>query len=132
MDTITFDEFQKLREYQTFLNENPDVGSLRVNVFAANGAIPIEGTDIRVTKKIGNYNVLFFQGMTNSSGAIDDIVLPAPNGSSNNMEVPGYTFYDLNASHEGYQVVEQYKIAMFGNTKVIQYVKLMPEVMNNV
>ena len=132
MDYMTFDEFQKLGEYQTFMKENPSTGTLRVNVFTANGAIPLADANVLITKKIGNYNVLFFDGLTNSSGAIDNIVLPAPSVSSNNMEVPGYTFYELNANHAGYQAVEQYEIAMFGNTKVIQYVKLMPEVENNV
>ena len=132
MNSITFDEFQKTTEYQNFKRENPSVGSLRVNVFAANVAIPLENVNIVITKKVGNYQVLFFDGFTDSSGIIDNIVLPAPDISSNNMEVPGYTFYDLNASREGYQEVEQYEIAMFGNTKVIQYVKLMPEVNNNV
>ena len=132
MDYMTFDEFQKLREYQTFMTENPSTGTLRVNVFTANGAIPLADANVIITKKIGNYNVLFFDGLTNSSGMIDNIVLPTPNTSSNNMEVPNYTFYELNANHAGYQDVKQYEIAMFGNTKVIQYVKLMPEVENNV
>lgn len=132
MDYMTFDEFQNMPEYQNFMKENPAVGTLRVNVFAANAAIPLADANVLITKKIGNYNVLFFDGLTDSSGAIDNIILPTPNAASNNVDVPSYTFYELNAFHTGYQEVNQYEIAMFGNTKVIQYVKLMPEVSSNV
>lgn len=128
MDYITFDEFRLLKEYDDFLKENPDTGSLKVKVFTAGGAIPLANTNILILKQIGNYNVLFYNGITDSMGTLEDIVLPTPKSVSNNMDLPKYTFYEMSAIHVGYQDIKQYTIAMFGNTKVIQYVRMVPEV----
>jgi len=128
MDYITFDEFRLLKEYDDFLKENPDTGSLKVKVFTAGGAIPLANTNILILKQIGNYNVLFYNGITDSMGTLEDIVLPAPKSVSNNMDLPKYTFYEMSAIHVGYQDIKQYTIAIFGNTKVIQYVRMVPEV----
>ena len=65
-------------------------------------------------------------------GVIDNIVLPTPKRVPNNYDLPRYTFYELSAIHVGYQDIKQYTISMFGNTKVIQYVRLVPEVMPSV
>ena len=131
MEYITLDEFKNYEEYKTFLQENPDTGTLRINVFTAGGAIPLPNTNILIMKQIGNYNVLFFNGLTDSMGVIDNIVLPTPRRVSNNYDLPRYTFYEISAIHTGYQDIKQYTISMFGNTKIIQYIRLTPEVMPN-
>ena len=59
---------------------------------------------------------------------IEEIFLPTPIAVSNNVDSPKYTFYELNAIHIGYQDIKQYTVAMFGNTTVIQYVRMVPEV----
>ena len=128
MEYITLDEIKSFPEYKTFIRENPDTGILKINVFTAGGAIPLSNTNILIMKQIGNYNVLFFNGMTNSMGVIDDIILPTPERITNNTDLPRYTFYELSAIHTGYQDIKQYTISMFGGTKVIQYVRLTPEV----
>lgn len=128
MEYITLDEFKTFPEYKTFIRENHDTGILKINVFTAGGAIPLSNTNILIMKQIGNYNVLFFNGMTNSMGVIDDIILPTPERITNNTDLPRYTFYELSAIHTGYQDIKQYTISMFGGTKVIQYVRLTPEV----
>lgn len=132
MEYMTFDEFKTLPEYKTFAQEYPDTGILKVNVFTAGGAIPLSNTNVLILKQIGNYNVLFFNGITNSMGIIDNIVLPTPRRVANNTDLPSYTFYELSAIHIGYQDIKQYRISMFGNTKVIQYVRLTPEVKTSV
>lgn len=128
MEYITLDEFQRTDAYKQFMEENPDTGVLKVNVFTAGGAIPLSNTNILILKQIGPYQVLFYNGVTDSMGVVDSIVLPTPKRVSNNVDLPSYTFYELSAIHMGYQDIKQYTIMMFGNTKVIQYVKLLPEV----
>lgn len=128
MNNISLEEFKKLPEYQQFIEENPSAGSLKIQVFTADQAIPIENANIFITKKIGNYNVLFFRGVTDSSGIIDNIILPAPGGEYNieTFEVPKYTIYDLIANSDKYKTIKQYEIAMFGDVRVLQYVKMLP------
>ena len=130
MTLISLEDFKKLDEYQKFNNENPDVGNLKVEAFTAYGAIPVPNTQIIITKDIGNYRVIFFQGYTDSSGMISNIELPAPVAvlTSTTDAIPEYTVYDLTAIHEGYESIKKYSIGMFGGVNIIQYVKMNPEV----
>lgn len=132
MDYMTFEEFKTLPEYKNFIMENSDTGTLKINAYTADGVIPLEDTHILILKKINNYMVLFYEGLTNAEGIIDNIVLPTPKRVLNNIDIPLYTMYELSAIHMGYEDIEQYSIAMFGNTKIIQYVRLKPEVKSNV
>lgn len=130
MNNISLEEFKKLPEYQQFIAENPSKGILKVQVFTADQAIPLADTEIYITKEIGDYNVLFFQGITDSSGIIDNIELPAPGGEYNaeTFEIPKFTTYNLIASNEMYKTIKQYQLSMFGDIRVLQYVKMVPNV----
>ena len=129
MEYISFDEFKKLDIYNDFIKVNPDLGVLKIEAFTANEGIPIPDTDIVIYKDIGEYNVVFFKGKTDSNGMIDNLYLPAPKKSdSMSLEIPLYTVYEMNAFHIGYETIKKYSIGMFGDVKVIQYVKMMPEV----
>ena len=129
MEYISFDEFKKLDIYEDFIRVNPDLGVLKIEAFTANEGIPIPDTDIVIYKDIGEYNVVFLKGKTDSSGMIDNIYLPTPKKSdSMSLEIPLYTVYEMNAYHIGYERIKKYSIGMFGDVKVIQYVKMMPEV----
>ena len=125
---ISFEDFKQLDEYQQFISENPDMGYLKVQVFTAYGAIPVADTDILITKDIGQYRVVFFRGRTDSSGIISDIELPAPLATIDPEIAPMYTLYDLTAINEGYETLKKYSVAMFGGIKIIQYVKMTPEI----
>lgn len=130
MDFITLEEFKKTDEYQKFHEENPSNGRLKVEVFTAYQAIPVSNTEILVTKDIGDKIVIFFDGLTNSSGMISDIELPAPPEDKNFK--PGspvhYTNYDVTAIHDGFEKIKKHDIAVFGNTGIIQYIKMIPEI----
>ena len=128
MTIINFDEFKRTPEYQDFSKDNPELGTLKVQAFTAYNALPVEGTEVMISQDIEEYRVVFFRGQTDSSGIIDDIQLPAPKSSFGSIEPPLYTVYDLTAIHTGYESIKQYSIGMFGGIKVIQYVKMIPEV----
>lgn len=129
MNLITYEEFKKTEGYKKFIKENPDKGYLKIQAFTAYQAIPIENVEILITKDIGNDKVIFFQRKTDSSGIINNIELPAPTGTVdlNAQEIPKYTTYDLTAIHEGYEAIKKYEIAMFGDVRVIQYIKMTSE-----
>lgn len=130
MTLISLNDFKNLEEYQVFAKENPDVGYLKVHVFTAYGAIPVPNTSILITKDIGDYKVIFFQGDTDLNGMISNIELPAPKAVSVSDPdvVPEYTLYDMTAIHAGYESLKKYSVAMFGDVKIIQYVKMNPSV----
>ncbi len=130
MNLISLEDFKKLPEYQTFIQENPDVGYLKVHAFTAYGAVPIPGASILITKDIENHKVIFFQGLTDENGMISDIELPAPRAIpvSEPDIVPEYTVYNMTAIHEGYETLKKYFIGMFGDVRIIQYVKMIPSI----
>lgn len=126
MDYMSLEQFEKTDEYKTFIEENPSTGVLKVQVFTADQAIPIANAEVFITKKIGDNDVLFFSGQTDSSGIVDNIILPAPAAEINldAFEVPKYTTYNLVVSSDEYKKIKQYNISMYGDVKVLQYVKI--------
>lgn len=130
MNFVSYDDFKKTDAYQKFINENPDIGHLKIEAFTAYGAVPVPDTQILITKNIGDQTVVFFQGSTNSSGIIENIDLPTPIANYNPTpnSLPQYTIYDLTAIQDGYDTIKNYSIGMFGGVKVIQYVKMTPSV----
>ena len=129
MEFISYDEFKKLDIYNDFINVNPDLGILKIEAFTVNEGLPIPDTDILIYKDIGEYNVIFYKGKTDANGMIDNIYLPTPKMSESNILEPLYTVYDMNAYHMGFETIKKYSIGMFGGIKVIQYVKMTPEVL---
>lgn len=129
MEFISYDEFKKLDIYNDFINVNPDLGILKIEAFTVNEGLPIPDTDILIYKDIGEYNVIFYKGKTDANGMIDNIYLPTPKMSESNILEPLYTVYDMNAYHIGFETIKKYSIGMFGGIKVIQYVKMTPEVL---
>ena len=102
MDYITYEEFKRTDLYQQFIS-------------------------IVVYKDIGNYRVVFYSGETDSSGVISDIMLPAPNAIKDPDTVPPYTIYNMTAIHSRYETIKNYSIGMFGDVRVLQYVKMRQE-----
>lgn len=130
MNFISYDDFKKTDSYQRFINENPDIGHLKVVAFTAYGAVPVPNAQILITKTIDNQTVIFFRGMTDSSGIIENIDLPTPvaNYNPTPSSLPKYTIYDLTAIHEGYEAIKNYNIGMLGGVNVIQNIKMTPSV----
>lgn len=128
MNIISYEEFKNTDLFEDFIKENDSVGSLKVQVFTAYGAIPIPNTSVVVYKDIEEYRVVFFQGVTDSSGIISNISLPAPKMVTSNEETPIYTIYNMTALNTLYEALKTYTIGMLGGVNVIQYVKMMPNV----
>lgn len=122
MEFITFDEFKSLDIYNDFMKKNPDQGFLKVQITTTNGLLPVEGVRVRIYKDIGEYNVLFFDGLSNSSGIIDNIVLPAPKTLSfTSLNVPEYSNYGMILEKEGFNT-KMINFTIFSNIKVLQNV----------
>lgn len=114
------------KDYQEFLQNNPDMGYLKIRASAANEAIPIKNVKITVSKKIGNNNVIFFEGVTDESGMINDINLPSPEKVQSDEEVPKFTEYEVTAVYEPQNMNKKYTVSICCGIGVIQYVKVIP------
>ncbi len=107
--------------FEDFMRENSETGEVRIQAFRGQQAIPTEGVSVLITKRIGNFDYIFFEGETNENGIIDGIKLPAP-PASNSTEYgkPDRTvLYLLTAKKDRFDTVER-EIELFSGVKTIQ------------
>ena len=128
MDYMLFnsEEFKKSQDYFDFVEENSGEGFLKVQAFTANQAYPLKDVKIEVFKDVNGQKVLFFSGITDDSGIIDDIVLPTKPGivDVNSVDDIVYTNYDVIATYPKSNVRREYEISIFDNLKVIQPIRI--------
>ena len=128
MDYILFDseEFRNSSDYFDFVGENSGKGTLKIQAFTANQAYPLKDVKIEVFKDVNGQKVLFFSGITDDSGIIDDIVLPTKPGivDVNSVDDIVYTNYDVIATYPKSNVRREYEISIFDNLKVIQPIRI--------
>ena len=110
--------------YKKFMNANPSKGYLKLRAYSASEAIPVSGVKVVVSKIIDNKKIIFYEGLTNSSGLIDKISLPAPKLVKDNMDVPNKTTYDVNATYKDMNKV--YKVNIYDGVCVVQSINIGP------
>ena len=115
--------------YKEFLNENKGRGILNIRAYSASSAIPIEGLKITISTVINNEKIIFFQGITNSSGIINNIVLPAPNTNSDDEVIPDACKYDIEANYQG--ETQYFKVKIYNGIQVIQNINIVPRLRND-
>ena len=78
--------------------------------------------NIKVYKDVGRDRVIFYEGVTNSSGIIDNIILPTKRLEKEINEASDidFTTYDLEANYSEYNVSKKYDVSIFDDVKVIQ------------
>ena len=123
---MSIEEFKNTYKYKEFINLNPALGKLKVRAYTASEAIPVRGLSITISKIIDGENVVFFEGKTNLSGVIDNILLPAPRLDVKNNAVPASIEYNLIASYNEKLKPVVYKIVIYDNIYVIQNINVLP------
>ena len=121
---VNDETFKSSNLYQEYIKNNPGIGKLKIRAYSANLAVPIKDLRIVVSKEIDNNIIIFYEGKTNSSGVIESILLPAPTISSNNMDVPNKTTYDITATYQS--IINKYKVNIYDNICVVQNINILP------
>ena len=62
---------------QWFLDAHPERGTLRVQVSTGRGLFPVEGARVEIYRYFGPERTVFYEGVTDSSGIVEGIRLPA-------------------------------------------------------
>ena len=119
------DNFKKTPLYQSFISANPSEGYLKIRAYAASQALPISNLKIVVTKTIGDNTIIFYEGVTNSSGVIEKISLPAPKLDNDNLDKPSSTTYDVIAT-DANNNTSKYEVNIYENIYVIQTINIVP------
>ena len=121
-------ELNNLFEYQEFIKDNEGVGYLKIRAYGASEAVPIEGINIEVSTVLGdNSKLIFYTGITDASGMIERLKLPAPKEVSDNLIAPKKTVYNIKANYNS--VEENFKVNLYDGICVEQIINIVP---NNV
>ena len=122
---INDEELKSSLEYQEFMKENEGEVYLRIRAYGASEAVPIEGLQIIVSTLVGeNTKVIFFDGVTDSSGMIERLSLPAPKRVEDNLVIPRWTVYDISAIYDGKE--ETFKVNLYDGICVQQIINITP------
>lgn len=123
---INDENFKNSEVYQNFLKNNPATGNLIIRAYAANEAIPIRNLKVVVSLEIDGYNVIFFDGVTDDSGMIPRLSLPAPGYNPDNLVAPLFTTYDVSSNYMNLNY--NYKVNIYDNICVVQNINVIPEI----
>ena len=128
MNIINFNDpnFINTESYKNFINKNKGNGTLNIRAYAASMAVPISGLNVIVSKVLDNQKVIFFEGATDNSGIINQIILPTPLLDNNNQEVPLSQDYDIIASYNNQKLV--FKVLIYSNIQVNQNINIVPQI----
>lgn len=112
-------------KYGDYLKNNPGFGLLRIQVFTANQAFPLQNVEIKVYKDIDGTRVVFYSGVTNSSGIIDNINLPTKEVKKEVESAADIksTDYVIEARYPKTDVTQEYVVSIYDDLKVIQPIK---------
>ena len=131
MNTVLIDDknFMETESYKKFMDANPKSSYLKIQAFKANQAIPVSGVEIIVSHIIDNYKVIFYEGKTNESGIIENILLPVPEcGNNNDLKIPLSTTYNVEAIYTKDNLDSLYKVKMFNGIYAVQDIDVSPNI----
>lgn len=126
-------EMTSVDPLRDFLTQNPDFGTLLFQVTGGQGAFPIGGATVVITKNLTDGHALSITTTTDESGKTQEFSLPAP--SRNLSQTPGgrdvFATYDAVISAPGHVTVIVHDIPIFDGITTIQPVNLAPDLNGN-
>lgn len=127
MDTVNYNDltFQQSDTYKDFASKNSSSGKLNIRAYAANRALPVTGMKVIVSKIMNNMRVIFYEGNTDNSGLIENISLPTPTISTNDLQAPPSEDYNIEAIYETQDLI--FNIKMYSNIAVNQNINIVPQ-----
>ena len=121
-------KFLESEAFKEFIKNNPSKGYLNIRAYAANQAIPVSGLKVIVSKDIDNNKVIFYEGLTDNSGLINSISLPAPSINKDDTLIPNVIKYDVEAKYEKDNIDLFFKINIYSNINVYQNINIVPDI----
>ena len=106
---------------EDFLRENSSSGMLKIQAYRAREAYPVKDVRVEISRDFNNGERVFFSGITDENGIIDNIELPAP-PRENSLEFDSpdkVAIYKLRAVLQGYEELVR-AVEIFDGIKTIQ------------
>ncbi len=116
-------------EFEQFINDNSGRGTLKVQVSAAREAFPIKDAIVDVAVIHNGKRYTLYNDLTNSSGIVDRIVLPAnshENSLSSSTAGNGETQYLMSLYHPSFLPLNNISITVFDKIETILPVAMTP------
>lgn len=113
-------------EYQEFLKNNTGKGNLKIRAYAASEALPVSGVQVIISTNVNGKKMVFYEGVTDTSGMINTISLPAPKLEDSNLVVPLTTTYQIEVLFPTTDLKEKYEVNMYDGICVIQNLNIIP------
>ena len=116
------------KEETPTINETSFIGYLRVYVFTGNGAEPLEGARVTVSRQEEGGAILYANVQTNRDGFTPVIPLPTvdPALTMRPGEAQPFVPYDIRILADGFRPVLHENIPVYGNNYVTLPVSLVP------
>lgn len=73
------------------------------------------------------YEIIFFEGQTDSSGLINKVKLPTPKIVLDNLVIPKEIIYEVEAIYPRDNIDKTYKISMYEDVSVVQNINVSPK-----
>ncbi len=116
-------------EYEDFIKQYPGRGSLKIQASVADEAFPVKGVFVEVAAVANGRRFSLYHDVTDSSGIVNEIVLPA--GAASDSQSPATAGRD-NASylvsvfHPDFEEITDCPVSVFDRTETILPVNLLP------
>lgn len=125
----TEEQRRRCREINDYLRNNPDSGTIRVEVYASDRAYGIGSARVMMFLTLPSGNIAVFDGLTDISGSTPSIILPAPSRelsqSPNNGEAPPFSTYMVYVEHPSYVRALFNNVPVFSGVESIQPVQML-------
>lgn len=121
------------QKFDKFKSECNKRGTLRVKTYSSNGLYPVGNSRVVVYKEIDGEKYYIYDSHTDSSGILDNLLLPAPDKSLSQTEqgtggpAPCAT-YSIFVSRPGFVDTHLENVPIFDSTVSIQSVEMLPAV----
>ena len=115
--------------YAAFMEGNPKNGSLKVQIYTAQGAYPVPNAQVTVSKSFVDGIQVFYKGVSDEDGIVEIDNLPAPDKKASLDEydtLPTYSNYDIEILHPDYAPVRYHNVQVFDGNKSVQPVEMVP------
>ena len=115
---------------RTFLSQNPAFGTLLFQVTGGQGAFPVEGATITITKALADGVSLSLRVVTDESGKTVPLSLPAPSRALSQAPNGGvvYAAYQAEVSAPNYVTTDIRDLPIFDGITTIQPVNLTTDI----
>ena len=116
-------------EFEEFVNSHPGRGSLKVQVSAAKQSFPVKNVFVDVAYVLNGMRYSLYNDVTDTSGIVNEIVLPSCSGSENNSpETAGKSdvVYFVSVYHPAFEEIVDYPVTIQDRIETILPVALEP------